>query len=40
MRLWKSIRKLVWWQQLTIAAMVLLIVFTWLAVCLILASYL
>jgi hypothetical protein len=40
MRLWKNLRKLVWWQQLLILAMVLLIVCTWLAVCLILASYL
>jgi hypothetical protein len=40
MKLWESIRKLVWWQQLIILTMVLVIVFTWLAVCLILASYL
>lgn len=40
MSLWKSIRKLAWWKQITIFAMVLIIVSTWLAVCLILASYL
>lgn len=40
MRLWRSIRKLIWWQQLLIFAMGLAILATWLAVCLILASYL
>lgn len=40
MRLWKSIRKLARWQQLIILAMVVVILFTWLAVCLILTSYL
>jgi hypothetical protein len=40
MRLWNSIRKLAGWQQLIIVTMVLVIVTTWLAVCLILASYL
>jgi len=40
MRLWESIRKLVWWQQLIIVTMVLVIVATWLAVCVILVSYL
>jgi hypothetical protein len=40
MRLWNNVRKLVWWQQLLILGIVLLIVLTWLAVCLILASYL
>jgi hypothetical protein len=40
MKLWKSIRKLVWWKQFLIYTMMLAIVFTWLAVCLILASYL
>jgi hypothetical protein len=40
MRLWNSIRKLAGWQQFIIVTMVLVIVTTWLAVCLILASYL
>lgn len=40
MRLWKSIRQLAGWQQLIIVAMVIVIVITWLAVCLIMASYL
>jgi hypothetical protein len=40
MRLWNSIRKLAGWQKFIIVTMVLVIVTTWLAVCLILASYL
>ena len=40
MNLWKSVRKLAPWQQLTIAVMVLVIVLTWVAVCAILGTYL
>ncbi len=39
MNLLRSISKLAPWQQLVIGFMVLLILLTWLAVCLVLASY-
>ncbi len=35
----RQIARFVWWQKLAIGLMILLIVLTWLAVCLILASY-
>ena len=39
MNLLRSIRRLALWQQLVIGFMLLLILLTWLAVCLVLASY-
>jgi hypothetical protein len=38
--LWEIIGRLARWQQLIIGGLVLLIILTWLSVCLILASYL
>jgi hypothetical protein len=40
MNLLHSIKQLALWQQLIIGLMILLILLTWLAVCLILGSYL
>jgi hypothetical protein len=40
MDLLRNIQKLAWWKRLVIGLMLLLIVLTWLAVCLILGSYL
>ncbi len=40
MDLLRNIQKLAWWKRLVISLMLLLIVLTWLAVCLILRSYL
>ena len=38
--LFRYITRLVWWQRLAISLMLLLILLTWLAVCLVLGSYL
>ncbi len=38
--LWRSIQKMSGWRKLAIGLMLLFILATWLAVCLILASYL
>jgi hypothetical protein len=40
MNLVQSVRKLVWWKQLVVLLMLILIVLTWSAVCIILGSYL
>jgi hypothetical protein len=40
MHLLRGIKRLALWQQLIIGFMILLIVLTWIAVCLILATYL
>jgi hypothetical protein len=38
--LWRNIQKLAGWQKLVLGLMILLILLTWLAVCLILCTYL
>ena len=40
MNLLRSVKQLALWKQLVIGFMILLILLTWLAVCLVLASYL
>lgn len=40
MNLLRSIRKLAWWKQLVLLLLLVLVVLTWLSVCLIFGSYL